>query len=135
MHGQRDHQLGLGTGFEAVIVVLAGREDLFDDFAELIDLDREDTAVGALVALLLDGAHEDVVELDHPMSQQVLEADDHRCLQAHPQRLVDHVHDANAATGGERLHLDETIVVDREMAGTPALESIMILRLRGRPGG
>ena len=32
-------------------------------------------------------------------------------------------------------HLDITVTIDREMAGTPALESEMLLGLDGRPGG
>jgi hypothetical protein len=46
VHGERDHQLGLGAGLEAVVVVLAGGDDLVDDLAELVDLDGEDAAVG-----------------------------------------------------------------------------------------
>jgi len=42
-------------------------------------------------------------------------------LQAHAERLVHHVHDANAAPVGERLHLNESLVVDGEMAGTPSV--------------
>ena len=65
------------------------------------------------------------------MAQQILEADDHRRLQPHAQRLVDDVHDADAAALGERLHLHKAVAVDGKVAGTPALEPEMLLGLRG----
>ncbi len=61
VHRERDHQLGLGAGLEAVIVILAGGENLIDDLAQLVDLDGKDAAVGALVTLLLDGADKNLV--------------------------------------------------------------------------
>jgi hypothetical protein len=69
------------------------------------------------------------------VAQQILEPDDHRRLEAHAERLVDDVQDADAAAVGERLHLDEALGVDREMAGAPAFEAVMFLGLGGRPGG
>ncbi len=69
------------------------------------------------------------------MAQQILEADDHGRLKTHAERLVHHIHDADAASVGERLHLHESLIVDGEMAGTPAFESEVFLGLRSRPGG
>ena len=52
--GERDdgEQLGLGAGLEAEVVRLAELEDLFDDLPLLVDLDRVDAAVAALVVVL-----------------------------------------------------------------------------------
>ena len=135
VHRQRDHQLGLRAGLQPVVVVLAGGEDLLDHFAELVDLDGKDAAVGALVTLLLDGADEDLVKLEDAVAQQVLEPDDHGRLQAHAERFVHHIHNADAPAVGGRLDLDESLVVHAKMAGTPALEPKMFLGLRGGPGG
>ena len=47
---------GLRAGLEAVVVGPAELDDLLDDVAVLVDLDRVDAAVLALVAVLGDGA-------------------------------------------------------------------------------
>jgi hypothetical protein len=60
VHREGDHQLGLGAGLQAVVVVLAGGDDLIDHLAQLVDLDGKDPAVVALVAFLLDGLAETV---------------------------------------------------------------------------
>ena len=53
--GQHGEQLRLGAGLEAEAVGLAEIEDLLDDVPLLVDLDRIDAAVVALVLELLDG--------------------------------------------------------------------------------
>ena len=112
VHGQGDHQLGLRARFQAVVELFAGCYDLVDDLAQLVDLDGEDAAVGAFVALLLNGLAKDLVQLGDPVAEKVLEADDQRCLEAHAHGLVDHVKSADPATVGERLDVEESRVVN-----------------------
>jgi hypothetical protein len=45
------------------------------------------------------------------------------------------IHDPDAAPVGERLHLNESFVVDSEMAGAPTLKPEVFLGLGRRPGG
>jgi hypothetical protein len=106
VHREGDHELRLGAGLKAVGVVLAGGDDLVDDLAQLVDLDGEDAAVGAGVALLLDGLPEHLVELGDAVAEQVLEADDHRGLEAHLQGLVHDIKHADAAAVGQWLDID-----------------------------
>ena len=47
--GERGNELGLGTGFEAVMIFFPEFRDLLDDLALLVDLDRIDAAVFAAV--------------------------------------------------------------------------------------
>ena len=58
--GERDdgQQLRLRAGLEAEVVRLAELVDFLDDLPLLIDLDRIDAAVAALVLMLCDGAGE-----------------------------------------------------------------------------
>src|SRR5207249_9829714 len=49
VHGERGDQFGLAAGFETEMKLLAGVDNLFDNFAQLVDLDREDAAI--LVAI------------------------------------------------------------------------------------
>jgi hypothetical protein len=96
---------------------------------QLVHLDGEDAPVFALVALLADRLAEELVELDHPVTQEVLETDHHRGLEAHALGLVDHVQQPDPAPVGQRLDVDEALIVHRKMAGTPALEAVVLLRL------
>jgi hypothetical protein len=135
VHGQGDHQLGLGAGLEAVVEVLAGGDDLVHDLAELVDLDGEDAAVFALVALFLDGLGEGLVDLGDAVAEGVLQADDEGGLEAHAFGLLDHVHEPDVTVIGQRLHLHEPPGIHGEVVGAPALETIVFFGLRGRPSG
>ena len=88
---ERHHrqQLGLGAGLEAVVVGPAELDDLLHHVAVLVDLDRVDAAVVALVAELGDGPPEGLVQLDHPALEDVGEADEQRQADATARDLVD----------------------------------------------
>ena len=129
VHGERDHELGLRAGFETVVEVLAGGDDLVDDLAELVDLDGEDSAVAAFVGFLLDGFGEAGVDLDHAMPEKILETDHQRSFEAHADGLIDDVEDADAAAIGERLDVNEAGVVNRDVAGAPPLETVVFFGL------
>ena len=73
--------------------------------------------------------------VDAVLPQQILEADDHGCFESHAERFMHHIHDADAAAVSGRLHLDETLGVDAEVAGAPAFKPKMLLGLRSGPGG
>ena len=45
VHGERGDQFRFAAGFEPEVKLLAGIDNLFDDFAQLIDLDRENAAI------------------------------------------------------------------------------------------
>ena len=132
---QRGDQLGLGAGLETVVVLLAELRDLLDDLALLVDLDRIDAAVFALVALFLDGLGEGLVDLGDAMAEGVLQADDEGGLEAHAFGLLDHVHEPDVTVIGQRLHLHEPPGIHGEVVGAPALETIVFFGLRGRPSG
>ena len=135
VHGESDHELGLRAGFETVVEVLAGGDDLVDDLAELVDLNGEDSAVAAFVGLLLDGFGEAGVDLDHAMPEKILETDHQRSFEAHADSLINDVEDADAAAIGEGLDVNEAGVVNRDVAGAPPLETVVFFGLGDGPGG
>src|SRR5262249_41876160 len=59
---QDREQFRFGAGFEAELVVLADIDDLLDEVALLVDLDRVDADVVAQIAELADGRFERVVD-------------------------------------------------------------------------
>ena len=72
---QRDQQLGLGAGLDAEVRRPAVLDQLLDDVTLLVDLDRVDAAVGALVLVLDDRLLERPGELLDAGLQDVGEAD------------------------------------------------------------
>ena len=89
--GQRDdgQQLRLGAGLEAELVGLAEVEHLLDDLPLLVDLDRVDAAVAALVLVLGDGGLKGGVDLAEPMLEDVGEADEDRQADAAELQAID----------------------------------------------
>ena len=135
VHGEGDHQLGLRTGLEAIIEVLAGGHDFVDHLAKLVNLDREDAAVVALVALILDRLGEQLVQLDDAMPEEVLEPDDHRGLEPHANSLMNDVEHPDPPAVDQGLDVHKPFVVDRDMSGTPAFETVVFFGFGRRPGG
>ena len=79
---QRDQQLRLGAGLDAQVEGAAVLDQLLDHVALLVDLDRVDAAVAALVVVLGDGLLEGAGELLDAGAQDVGEADQERQVQA-----------------------------------------------------
>ena len=63
-------------------------EDLFDDLALLVHLDREHAAVLALVSVLLNGVLERAVNLAQAMFQNLAEANQNRRMDAAQNQLI-----------------------------------------------
>ena len=82
--GEAHHrkQLGLGADLETEAVLLAVLADFLDHAALLVDLDRVDRVVLALVAVLLDRGVEGLVEVLEPAMEQIAEVQQHRRAQA-----------------------------------------------------
>ena len=87
--GDDGQQLRLAAGFEAEAVRPAEVEHLFDDLPLLIDLDRIDAAVAALVLVLGDGAVKRRVDLAEAVLEDVGEADQHRQADAAQLQPID----------------------------------------------
>ena len=114
-------ELGLGAGLEAEVVRLAELVDLFDDLTLLIDLDRIDAAVAALVLMLCDGAAEGGVNVAEPMLEDVGEANQHRKADASELKAVDQFLQVDRSRRFlRRMHLHVTGVVHRDIAIAPA---------------
>jgi hypothetical protein len=60
--GEDGEEFGFRAGFETEFVGAAVAENFFDDLALLVDLDGIYAAVGALIAVLADGAFEGLVD-------------------------------------------------------------------------
>ena len=77
-HRRHGEQLRLAAGLEAEAVLRAEVQHFLDDLALLVDLDRIDAAVLALILVLVDRALEGAVDLAEPVLEDVGEANQDR---------------------------------------------------------
>ena len=129
-------ELGLGARLEAVVERAAVLDDLFDDRAVLVHLDRINAAVLTLVVVLLDRAVERCAQELDPRLQDIAEAQQDRQLDAARDELVDelfHVDRARTFAGAPWRDDQVTRVVDAEVTAAPSRDVVGIVRVRRRP--
>ena len=68
---RRDH-LRFTARLDAEMILLARVDDLLDDLAKLVDLDRENAAVGVLVAALLDGLGKRLIQATDTIAKKIM---------------------------------------------------------------
>ena len=78
VHGERRDQFRFAAGFESEMKLLPGIDDLFDDFAQLIDLDRKNAAIIVAITEFGHRGLEGAVDRFDAMPQQILKANDER---------------------------------------------------------
>lgn len=114
---QHRQQLRLGTGFQADGDVLGGN-DVFDHRFLLVDLDRVERGVLALVFQARDVAVERAGKLAHAVLQDVREAHQQRQREATLTQLVDLLEQVDGRTAWTvRTDFDATGFIDREIPG------------------
>src|SRR5439155_1040832 len=125
---------GLGAGFEAEVVGLAEVEDFLDDVALLVDLDRVDAAVSALVVELVDGALEGGVDLADAVTEDVGEAEENGKLDAARLQLIDEFFEVDGLVGPlVRMHRDVAGLADGEVSLAPLPNAIGFRRIGNLP--
>ena len=135
MEGQPSEQFRLAAYFQPEVVRLAGIQNLFDDFAQLVDLDGEHPAIAALVAKFGDGISERHVDRFHSMTKDVLKANQHRELQAARLGFLDHIREVHrGACLLQWLGDNAPRFINVEVLGAPTLNAVQIARLLDIPG-
>ncbi len=125
VHRERGDQFRFAAGFESEMKFLAGFDDLFDHFPQLVDLDRKNSAVMVLVTEFRHRVLKRAVDRLDAVTQQVLKPDDEREPEAAIARLVyDFENIDRAAFFLKGAHLDIAGAVDREVAGAPAIDVV-----------
>ena len=123
--GEHGQQLGLRAGLEPEMVRLAKVEDLLDDMPLLVDLDRVDAAIAALVVVLADGGAEGVVDLADAMAEDVREAKQDRQLDAALLELIDQFLEVDRLAGvfvGMNRHVP--LGIDPEIVLAPVADAV-----------
>ena len=118
-------QLGLRTHLEPEIIGLARIKNLFNHLAQLIDLDGEDSPVAALELKLGDGIPEGVVQVGHPVAQNVLETDEQRKFQIPLTGLLDDVRNLDGSPFvAQRSDHHVSSLVHIEVTGPPSVDIV-----------
>ena len=121
--GQRHdrQELRLGARFETEPVGPAEIEHFLDDLPLLVDLDRVDAAIGALVLVLRDRRLEGRMNFAEPVPQDVGEPDEHRKADAAELQPIDQLLEVDGLRRIlGRMDLHVTRGVHREVAVPPA---------------
>ena len=131
--GHDGQQLGLGAGLEAEPVLASEVEDLLDDVALLVHLDRIDADVASFVAVLVDGGLEGVVDVAEAMPQDVGEPQEHRQGDAAQLQMVGELLQVDRARRVfRRVRENVAVLRDREVALAP---TIHLVEFRGVADG
>ena len=134
--GQRQHrhQLGLGAGLEAELLV-AGRGQHASHAVMLVDLDRVDRGVAALVAQVAHGGVERALHGLQAVRQDVAETQQQRQFQAVAGGLLDQLGNRQTRTlRPQRLRADPAGGVHVEIAFRPERQGIQLFGVVDRPG-
>src|SRR4029077_3212670 len=125
MDGQTGEDLRLGSDLQTVVERPAGIEDLFHDFAKLIDLDRKHAAIRTPIAVLGDRTVERAVEDFDAVAQQILKSNQDRSPEIERLRLAKGVDDRNGdPVFLKRCDRQITAGVDAEVSGPPAIDHV-----------
>lgn len=115
--GQDRQQLGLGAGFQADRDILGG-DDVLDHRFLLVDLDRVQGSVFALVFQARDVGIEGTGQLAHAILEDIRETHQQRQGQAALAQLLDLFEQIDRQTARTiRANFDATGVIDREISG------------------
>ena len=124
-------QLGLRSGLEAEVVRPAEVEHFLDDLPLLVDLDRIDAEVLALVRVLRDRRLEGVEDVAEPLLEDVAEPDQDRQADAAQLQVVDQLLQVDGLAGVlGGVHPDVAVRRDGEVVLAPAFDLVELASRR-----
>src|SRR4029079_2071712 len=135
LQGESDQELRLAARLQAEVEGPAVFDQLLDDVALLVDLDRVDAAIAALVVVLGDGLLERSAELLDARAEDVGEAEEYGEVQAALTEILDElleVDGVGSRSGG--CDLDVAGVVDGEEVPAPTTDVVQLEGVLDRPG-
>ena len=125
VHRQCGDQFRLASGFETKMKLLAGIDNFFNDFAQLINLDRKNTAILILVTELRYRLLKCAVYRFDTVTEQILKSDDQRETQTAIARFIYDFQDVDrAAVFLQRSGHHIPGWVDGEITAAPAIDIV-----------
>ena len=125
MHCERRDQFRFASGLKAKMKFRTSVDDFFDHLAELIHLDREDSAVRRAITEFLHRALESAVHCLHPVAEKILESNDKRKTEAALAGLVHNLEQIDRASVFlQRLGNDVAGGVDGKVSTAPGIDVV-----------
>ena len=124
--GQHNHQLGFGAGFQADGNFIVFRHDqVFDHALLLVDFNRVDGGVAALIVVFADGAVESAAQAQRPILQDIGKAEQHRQILAALVKLVHQIVQADSGLAvGIGTHHHFAVVGNEKIAVAPVFDAV-----------
>ncbi len=125
MHRQCRHQFRFASSFQPEMKLLASIDNFFNHFAQLIDLDRENTAILVPIAEFSDRRLKCPIDRFHAMPEQVLKPHDQREPKAARPRFIHHFEKVDRAAIFLKWFGDDIAIrVDREITASPPIDVV-----------
>ena len=126
-------QLRFRAGLNAKVELTAMADNLLNHWLHLVHLDGEHHIVLGLVLILLGSLLETAPRLFNTVVQNIGETEQYRRLHVAQGELVHHFTQVNLRAVLTGCHEDVALVVDTEIAGTPAVDVVELLRVIDGP--
>ena len=125
VHRERGDKFRFAAGFQSEMKLLASIDNFFDDFAQLIDLDRKDAAILTAIAEFRDRVLKCEIDRLDAVAKQILEPNDEWKTQSARARLVyDFKNGDAAAIFLKGFGNDIAFGVDSEITAAPTIDII-----------
>src|SRR5205814_6601542 len=124
---QANEELAFAAYFQSEIVGFACVQNLFHHFAQLIDLDRKNAAIFALITELADGILKGAINRFHTMTENILKPNEERKFEPASFRLLNDIGQVHRSTRILQGRGDDmACFVDVKIPGAPAVDIIEV---------
>ena len=124
LYGNDRMQLRLRTGLDTQVELTSVRDNLFYHGLHLVHLNREHNIVLGLILILLGSLLKAAPRLLDTIIEDIGEAQQYRRLHITQCQLVHHVADVNLRIVLTRRHIDVSLFVNAEVAGSPTVDVV-----------
>src|SRR5205807_9755454 len=125
VHGERSDEFRFAAGFQSEVKLQAGIDNLFDDFPQLVDLDRENAAIFIAITELRHRGLKGAINRFDAVPEQILKPDYQRKAEPTVASFVYNFENVDAtAVFLEWTRLDVPGGVDGKVTATPSLHIV-----------
>src|SRR5439155_23954789 len=125
VHGERGDQFRFAAGFQSEVKLQAGIDNLFDDFAQLVDLDRENASIFIAITELRHRGLKGAINRFDAVPEQILKPDYQRKTESTVARFVYDLEKVDAtAVFLEWTRLDVPCGINCKVTAAPSLHIV-----------
>ena len=125
MMGEASEEFWFASDFESEVVWFARIENFLYDFAHLVDLDWENTAVGTFIAGGFDSIGKSLIDGTDAVAEEIVETNEKRVVQAFLTSTGGNFNKINASTVcGLGMNRHVSCGIDAEITASPTSNSV-----------